>query len=93
MAGVRQVMTGAPEDVMLLLENDTGGGGKVGYRFENLALVLAALPEFGARLGVCLDTAHLWAAGYDIGTASKAPAPCSIRPRASLGWTACRCSM
>ncbi len=74
MAGVRQVMTGAPEDVTLLLENDTGGGGKVGYRFENLAPVLAALPEFGARLGVCLDTAHLWAAGYDIGTPADARA-------------------
>jgi deoxyribonuclease-4 len=73
-AGVRQVMTGAPEDVMLLLENDTGGGGKVGYRFENLAGVLAALPEFGVRLGVCLDTAHLWAAGYDIGTPEGASA-------------------
>ncbi|HKW21259.1 MAG TPA: deoxyribonuclease IV [Ktedonobacterales bacterium] len=73
-AGVRQVMTGAPEDVPLLLENDTGGGGKVGYRFENLALVLAALPEFSARLGVCLDTAHLWAAGYDIGTPEGARA-------------------
>jgi deoxyribonuclease IV len=66
--GVRQVMTGAPKDVMLLLENDTGGGGKVGYRFENLAAVLAALPQFGDQLGVCLDTAHLWAAGFDIGT-------------------------
>jgi deoxyribonuclease-4 len=66
--GVRQVMTDAPEGVMLLLENDTGGGGKVGYRFENLAAVLAALPEFSARLGVCLDTAHLWAAGFDLGT-------------------------
>lgn len=67
-AGVRRVMEGSPEDVALLLENDTGGGGKVGYRFDNLATVLAALPEYGARLGVCLDTAHLWAAGYDIGT-------------------------
>lgn len=66
--GVRQVMTGAPEDVLLLLENDTGGGGKIGYRFENLVAVLGALPELGARLGVCLDTAHMWAAGYDIGT-------------------------
>lgn len=66
--GVRQVMAAAPDGVMLLLENDTGGGGKVGYRFENLARVLAALPEFGERLGVCLDTAHMWAAGYDIGT-------------------------
>lgn len=66
--GVRQVMADAPAGVLLLLENDTGGGGKVGYRFENLAGVLAALPEFSAQLGVCLDTAHMWAAGFDIGT-------------------------
>ena len=66
--GVRQVMAGAPAGVMLLLENDTGGGGKVGSRFENLATVLAAFPEYRAQLGVCLDTAHLWAAGFDIGT-------------------------
>lgn len=66
--GVRQVMAGAPEGIMLLLENDTGGGGKVGSRFENLAATLAAFPEYRAQLGVCLDTAHLWAAGFDIGT-------------------------
>ena len=72
--GVRQVMAGAPEGMMLLLENDTGGGGKVGSRFENLASVLAAFPEYRAQLGVCLDTAHLWAAGFDIGTPAGADA-------------------
>ena len=66
--GIRRTLDGAPEDVQLLLENDTGGGGKLGYRFENLAAVLAQLPEFDARLGVCIDTAHLWGAGFDIGT-------------------------
>lgn len=67
-SGLRQVLEGTPESVMLLLENDTGGGGKLGYRFENLAAVLDALPEYRERLGVCLDTAHLWGAGFDIGT-------------------------
>ncbi len=66
--GVRQVMDGAPESVQLLLENDTGGGGKLGYRFENLAAVLDTFSEYDGRLGVCLDTAHLWGAGFDIGT-------------------------
>lgn len=66
-SGLRQVLDGAPDSVMLLLENDTGGGGKLGYRFENLAAVLDALPEYNYRLGVCLDTAHLWGAGFDIG--------------------------
>jgi deoxyribonuclease-4 len=67
-AGVRRVVERAPEGVRLLLENDTGGGGKLGYRFENLAQVLDALPEHAARLGVCLDTAHLWGAGFDLST-------------------------
>jgi len=67
--GVRQVMAGAPEEVMLLLENDTGGGGKLGARFETIATLLDALPQHSAQLGVCLDTCHLWGAGFDIGTA------------------------
>jgi deoxyribonuclease-4 len=62
------VLDGTPEQVRLLLENDVGGGGKLGYRFENLAAVLDRLPEYAGRLGVCLDTAHLWGAGFDIGT-------------------------
>lgn len=66
--GIARVLDGTPEQVMLLLENDVGGGGKLGYRFENLAAVLDRLPKQRARLGVCLDTAHLWGAGFDIST-------------------------
>jgi hypothetical protein len=33
---------------------------------------LAAVPEHGNQLGVCLDTAHLWGAGFDVGTAAGA---------------------
>lgn len=66
--GIRLVLDGTPEQVRLLLENDVGGGGKLGCRFENLAAVLDHLPEHANRLGVCLDTAHLWGAGFDIGT-------------------------
>lgn len=66
-AGIRKTLDGGPESVMLLLENDVGGGGKLGYRFENLAAALDLLPEYRDRLGVCLDTAHLWGAGFDIG--------------------------
>ncbi|MBF6589901.1 MAG: TIM barrel protein, partial [Ktedonobacterales bacterium] len=43
-------------------------GGKLGYCFTNLAGVLDQLPGDAKRLGVCLDTAHLWGAGFDIGT-------------------------
>ncbi len=70
--GIRQVLHGTPDSVMLLLENDVGGGGKLGYRLENLSAVLSQLPEFSDRLGVCLDTAHLWGAGFDIGTPEAA---------------------
>lgn len=72
--GVRRSLEGAPDRVRLLLENDVGGGGKVGYRFENLAAVLDALPEHANQLGVCLDTAHLWGAGFDIGDPAGAEA-------------------
>ncbi|MDE3230557.1 MAG: deoxyribonuclease IV [Chloroflexota bacterium] len=64
--GVHRALDGAPEGARLLLENDVGGGGKLGARFENIAAVLDALPQHADRLGVCLDTAHLWGAGFDI---------------------------
>jgi deoxyribonuclease IV len=56
--------------VMLLLENDVGAGNSLGHSFEQLSAVLDLLPEFAGRLDVCLDTAHLWGAGYDISTAA-----------------------
>jgi len=54
-------------DVRLLLENTAGAGNTVGARFEELQAILerASAPE---RFGVCLDTCHLFAAGYDIRT-------------------------
>jgi deoxyribonuclease-4 len=66
--GIERALAGAPENVILLLENDTGGGGKLGYRMENLASALDLLPERAAQLGVCIDISHLWGAGYDVGT-------------------------
>ncbi|MBE3560983.1 MAG: deoxyribonuclease IV [Ktedonobacteraceae bacterium] len=68
---IERVLEEAPPDVMLLLENDVGAGHSLGYRFENLAAILSLLPAHQSRLGVCLDTAHLWGAGYDISTASS----------------------
>jgi deoxyribonuclease-4 len=67
--GIERTLVDAPEDVMLLLENDTGGGGKLGYRMENLASALNQVAQYAPQVGVCIDTAHLWGAGYDIGTA------------------------
>jgi deoxyribonuclease-4 len=72
--GIERTLTGAPDNVMLLLENDTGGGGKLGYRMENLASALDQASRFVAQLGVCIDISHLWGAGYDVGTAEGAEA-------------------
>ena len=66
---------------LLLLENDVGGGGKLGARFENLAATLDRLPEFADRLGVCLDTAHLWGAGFDISSAEGVSATLAAADR------------
>lgn len=79
--GIRRTLEGTPEGVMLLLENDVGGGGKLGYRFENLAAALAAVPDYAHRLGVCLDTAHLWGAGFDISTPEGAAATLDLADR------------
>lgn len=54
-------------DVMPLVEVTAGQGSTLGQRFEHLAEVFARVREPG-RLGVCLDTCHLFAAGYDIAT-------------------------
>ncbi len=51
--------------VKILLENTAGQGSCIGYRFEHLAAILERIPD---RAGVCLDTCHLFAAGYDIRT-------------------------
>jgi deoxyribonuclease-4 len=64
--GIARILPETPPQVMLLLENDVGAGNSLGGRFEHLADVLAHLADFQDRLGICLDTAHLWGAGYDI---------------------------
>ncbi len=50
---------------MILLETTAGQGNAIGRRFEQLADVLARAPRT-RRLGVCLDTCHVFAAGYDL---------------------------
>jgi deoxyribonuclease-4 len=54
-----------PEGVTVLLESDAGSGTKLGDEFEHLARVIEASEQ---HLEVCLDTAHAFAAGYDIST-------------------------
>jgi deoxyribonuclease-4 len=53
-------------DMRILLENTAGMGNAIGAKFEELAAIIKDAPE--VDLGVCLDTAHLFAAGYPIHT-------------------------
>ncbi|MEA5388147.1 deoxyribonuclease IV [Haloarculaceae archaeon H-GB11] len=54
-----------PDGVTVLIESDAGSGTKLGGDFEHLAEVLARSEQ---DLDVCLDTAHMFAAGYDLST-------------------------
>jgi deoxyribonuclease-4 len=54
-----------PEGVTVLVESDAGSGTKLGGEFDHLAAVLARSEQ---DLAVCLDTAHAFAAGYDLST-------------------------
>lgn len=54
-------------DVRILVENTAGAGGTMGVDFEQIAAIIAAV-DCDPRVGVCLDTAHLFEAGFDLRT-------------------------
>jgi deoxyribonuclease-4 len=63
---IRAAFTARPrQKTMVLLEHTAGQGRTVGHRFEHLAAILGHL-DGSPRVGVCMDTCHLVAAGYDI---------------------------
>jgi deoxyribonuclease-4 len=53
----------------LALETTAGQGTVIGHRFEQIAAIIARTKDPG-RIGVCLDTCHVFAAGYDLRTAA-----------------------
>lgn len=53
--------------VKAVIENTAGQGTNMGYRFEHLAEIIGQVEQID-RVGVCIDTAHTFAAGYDIST-------------------------
>ena len=54
-------------DVVLVIENTAGQGSNLGYKFEHLAYLIDKCKD-KSRVGVCLDTAHTFASGYDLRT-------------------------
>lgn len=61
------VLDETPDDVILLMETTAGQGSALDYKFEHLAWLLDAMKGH-PRLCVCLDTCHIFVAGYDIST-------------------------
>ena len=57
----------ATKDVKLVIENTAGQGSNLGYKFEHLAYIIDKI-EDKSRVGVCIDTCHMFTAGYDIRT-------------------------
>lgn len=55
------------QNVKAVIENTAGQGTNMGFRFEHLAEIIEQV-EVKERVGVCIDTAHAFAAGYDIST-------------------------
>ncbi len=65
-----EALEAEPGPTRLLMELTAGQGTVLGSTFEEMANLLARIPAtLQHRLGVCLDTAHVWAAGYDLVTA------------------------
>ena len=54
--------------VIAVIENTAGQGSNLGFRFEHLAEIIDGVDD-KSRVGVCLDTCHTFAAGYDLRTA------------------------
>lgn len=63
----RAIEESATAKAMVLLETTAGQGTNLGSSFEELAAIIAA-SQYPDRLGVCYDTCHTFAAGYDIRT-------------------------
>ncbi len=64
--GVNQVLE-RTQGVKAVLENTAGQGTNLGFKFEHLAYIIDRI-EDKSRIGVCIDTAHTLAAGYEIRT-------------------------
>lgn len=65
--GINTAFDRIKNDVILLLENTAGGGRELGSRFEEIAKIIKNIKD-KKKIGVCLDTCHSFASGYDFRT-------------------------
>jgi deoxyribonuclease IV len=62
---MEQVLELATDETWLLMENSAGAGGTIGRSIDELATIFARLGK-PARLGICLDSCHLYVSGVDV---------------------------
>jgi deoxyribonuclease-4 len=68
-AGMSEALEKVPGRVRLLVEITAGQGASLGWRFEQVAAIRESVPgRLRRRVGVCFDTCHAFAAGYDLTT-------------------------
>ncbi|MEP7067175.1 MAG: deoxyribonuclease IV [Gemmatimonadota bacterium] len=64
---IAESLARAPGDTVLCLETTAGSGTSLGSTFEELASIIDRVPEpHRSRIGVCVDTCHIYSAGYDL---------------------------
>jgi deoxyribonuclease-4 len=63
--GINQALKRVSNSVILLLENTAGQGSEIGSTFEQIRKIVDRVDE-SERVGICLDTAHSYEAGYDL---------------------------
>jgi deoxyribonuclease-4 len=62
---LRQIVECCSDSTWVLLEDSAGAGGTIGRSIDELAQLIDAL-DGHPRLGICLDSCHLWVSGYDV---------------------------
>jgi deoxyribonuclease IV len=62
---LREVLEHCSDTTWLLLENSAGAGGTIGRSIDELAVIVDRL-DAHPRLGICLDSCHLWVSGSDV---------------------------
>ena len=65
MDAINDVLSAVRNDVVLLLENTAGSKNSTGSSFEDIGHIISRIEE-RSRIGVCFDTCHAFAAGYDL---------------------------
>lgn len=68
--GINKAFMSVKNDVIICLETMAGKGSEVGSRFEEIKAIIDGVDD-KSRIGVCLDTCHVWESGIDITDPSK----------------------